>query len=190
MKKERITPYRICKDNKIPHASFMQIKKGSQEFKVQQLVDIAKYFNVDLEYLVFGKSQSNVYLNDNSIDDKNKTIKVQLFGGKGVNYIEIINEKDYVKPFFIIAKGDAMEPYIFQGDILLCDESKIKVIEGNIAVAKLHDSQLPSNANLIHHLDEKHFILSFMNPKYKPIIVLKNTIEKIYPVLKIIRDLK
>ena len=90
MKKERITPYRICKDNKIPHASFMQIKKGSQEFKVQQLVDIAKYFNVDLEYLVFGKSQSNVYLNDNSIDDKNKTIKVQLFGGKGVNYIEII----------------------------------------------------------------------------------------------------
>jgi transcriptional regulator with XRE-family HTH domain len=67
-----ITAYRLCKDLKIPHGSFSNIKCNRQEWSLDFLSRIAIYFKISLDYLVYGKAEEMG-------DDENILYKIKTY---------------------------------------------------------------------------------------------------------------
>lgn len=82
MEKNSVTGYRLCKNLKIPNGSYFNIKKGRQGWSLEYLHKIALYFNVSLDYLVFG--------DDKETTDSNVIYKLHKFEEE----ILILKEKE------------------------------------------------------------------------------------------------
>lgn len=195
MEKRKITAYRLCKDCDIPHASFLKIKSGASEFKISQLIRISKYFQKDLNYLILGQESQIV-------DEDLKKIKVPIIGSAacGPSLKEYVTSKSYLymsgignlcEPFIIKAKGDSMNPLIFDGDYILC--SKIDIIRDKMLVVisyKTEPETSDGNIKFLRIIDDGRYLLMSYNIEYKPYFIGKREIENIYKVNKIIRDIK
>jgi SOS-response transcriptional repressor LexA len=109
-----------------------------------------------------------------------------------LKYTELADVNHYVNPFFVIARGDSMRPYINPGDHLLCIEDFTKIKDGRAVVVNFRTipETYMSNAKLIRFLNDDRIMLYSINTKFPPTIHRKSDIYKIYKVVKIIREVR
>lgn len=202
MKERGITSYRVCKDNNIPHASFLQIKRGTQQFRLDQILSLADYFNIDIKYLLSEEKNDYLIRDENYI---NKTFqKIPIVGTVGCGaalknwenygdtFLELPDTRHLKNPFIVIAKGDSMSPYINPNDKLLCSDAPelIKDKRAVIVCFKTEPETSDANAKLIKFLKHDMIMLYSVNTRYEPIICYKDEIYKIYKLMRIIREVK
>ena len=197
MKLKEITAYRLCKDNNIPYASFRNIKNGKQELKTSQILSIAEYLNVTPEYLLIGEKP------DLKVSSSSRSIRVPIVAtvNCGIaykswerqtgDYLEVDNAAQYFNPFIVIARSESMVPIIAPGDKILCVDMPEMVKDKKIVVVsyKTEPESCEGNVKVIKKLGVNYLLYS-INKDYPPIIVNKNKIYGIYPVVRIIRDIK
>lgn len=95
--------------------------------------------------------------------------------------------------FGVIAKGNSMEPYINDKDILICVDNPhlIKDKSAVVTVFKSEPETTNSNAKLIKRdLKNKTIILYSINTRNPPEVYKESEILKIYKVVRIIREVK
>ncbi len=114
-----------------------------------------------------------------------------------VKQMDMFDVSGYDRPFIVIAKGDSMSPYINHGDLLLCAEDSGKAIKNGKAVVVNYKSEpenYTANAKLIKLNNKKNLddgiVLYSVNTKYQPSNHNKTEIFKIYPVMRIIREVR
>jgi repressor LexA len=203
MGKKDITPYRICKDNKIPHSSFSQILKGEAQFKLEQVINLAKYFNIDIKYLIYGEGESlNVIFDKPNYNIKTNAIPIVGTVGCGQSlksweqygdkFLDLPDTGHLNNPFILIAKGDSMRPYINPNDKLLCADQPELIKNGRAVITcfKTEPETADANAKLIKYLKNDMVMLYSINTKYDPAIYYKDDIQYIYKLIRIIRDVR
>ncbi|MBM4158345.1 MAG: LexA family transcriptional regulator [Ignavibacteria bacterium] len=111
---------------------------------------------------------------------------------ENLKFIETPDVSHYSNPFFVIARGDSMRPYINPGDHLLCIDDFQRIKDGSAVVVnfKTVPETYSSNAKLIKFLDDERIVLYSVNTKFPPVIYKKSGIYKIYKVVRIIREVK
>lgn len=108
-------------------------------------------------------------------------------------YIDLPDVKQYKSVFILVARGDSMKPYILPGDKLVCADAPELIKDRSAVVAGFNT--LPdlyeANAKLILH-DKKNKMVTLysINTKFPPVNYHENDINKIYKLVKIIRDVK
>lgn len=108
-------------------------------------------------------------------------------------YMDVPDVRQYKTPFVLIAKGESMKPYILPGDKLICADAPDLVKDKSAVVAGFNT--LPdlyeANAKLIMR-DKKNKVITFysINTKFPPVNYKEEDINKIYKLVKIIRDVK
>jgi SOS-response transcriptional repressor LexA len=108
-------------------------------------------------------------------------------------HIDLPDVKQYKTPFVLIAKGESMKPYILPGDKLVCADApdlikdKSAVVAGFNTLPDLYEA----NAKLIMR-DKKNKVITLysINTKFPPVNYKEEDINKIYKLVKIIRDVK
>jgi transcriptional regulator with XRE-family HTH domain len=103
--------------------------------------------------------------------------------------------RGYREVFALKAEGDSMTPYINAGDHLICAAASLKNIKDYHAVIILYKSSpgtAESNAKLFYRDPEDNgaIIIYSINTKYPPKKVYLNDIEKMFKLIKIIREVK
>ena len=131
LNKKGVTPYRLCKDTDIPEGSFSQSIRTADIWKTQNLIKIADYFNVSLDWLVKGKEELSIVSDVHAVYGK-KFDKIPVLGfaecgqpestwlEAGNKFLELGDTGHLNSPFILQAKGDSMRPYINPSDKLLC----------------------------------------------------------------------
>lgn len=108
-------------------------------------------------------------------------------------YIDVPDVKQYKSAFILIAKGESMKPYILPGDKLVCADAPELIKDRSAVVAGFNT--LPdlyeANAKLILR-DKKNKMITLysINTKFPPANYHEDDINKIYKLVKIIRDVK
>jgi len=109
------------------------------------------------------------------------------------NFIIVDGLKHYRFIFAVKAQGDSMKPYIEKNDHVVCAEVPFENIKDNTAILLLYKSgpgTTEASIKLFYRdkkLDEQIIIYS-VNTKFRPEVVQLDRIQKIYKVVKIIRD--
>ena len=123
-------------------------------------------------------------------------IQTQMIG-EDVKHMDMFDVSGYERPFIVVAKGDSMSPYINHGDLLLCAENDGKIIKNGKAVVvnyKTEPENYVANAKLIKYNNKKNMddgiVLYSVNTKYQPTTHFKTEIFKIYPVVRVIREVR
>lgn len=91
-------------------------------------------------------------------------------------------------PFYVIAKGDSMRPYIDPKDWILCADIPLKEIKDKTAVVvsyKTEPDTTNANAKLFKRIDSKTFMLYSVNTKFDPTIHSYDEVEKIFKVVEV-----
>lgn len=91
-------------------------------------------------------------------------------------------------PFFVIAKGDSMRPYINPKDLILCADVPFDSIKNRTAVVvsfKTEPDSVVANAKLFKRYDKERCMLYSVNTQYEPDIYEYKDIYKIYKVIEI-----
>ena len=114
-----------------------------------------------------------------------------------VKHMDMFDVSGMTRPFIVIAKGESMSPYINHGDLLLCAEEADKPIKNGKAVVVNYKSTPESyiaNAKLIKFNNKRNMddgiVLYSVNTKYQPTTHFKTEIFKIYPVVRVIREVR
>ena len=114
-----------------------------------------------------------------------------------VKHMDMFDVSGYDRPFIVVAKGDSMSPYINHGDLLLCAENDGKILKSGKAVVvnyKTEPENYTANAKLIKLNNKKNLddgiVLYSVNTKYQPMTYYKTEIFKIYPVVRVIREVR
>lgn len=108
-------------------------------------------------------------------------------------YIDLPDVKQYKTPFILVAKGESMAPYILPGDKLVCADAPELIKDKSAVVAGFNTlpDTYEANAKLIMR-DKKNKVITFysINTKYPPVNYREEDINKIYKLVKIIRDVR
>lgn len=105
--------------------------------------------------------------------------------GWAEEFIDGFTDIDDPNAFALRIRGDSMEPFLMDGDIVLvCPNWSLR--EGRPVVAKIRGGEITCK---IYNRKERNIILSAVNPRYKPIIVATDEIEWLYPVVRVVRDI-
>ncbi len=108
-------------------------------------------------------------------------------------YIDVPDVKQYRTPFILIAKGESMKPYILPGDKLVCADAPELIKDKSAVVAGFNSlpDTYDANAKLIMR-DKKNKVITLysINTKYPPVNYHEDDINKIYKLIKIIRDVR
>jgi SOS-response transcriptional repressor LexA len=108
-------------------------------------------------------------------------------------YFDVTDVKQYKTPFILIAKGESMSPYILPGDKLICADAPELIRDKSAVVAGFNTlpDTYEANAKLIMR-DKKNKVITFysINTKYPPVNYREEDINKIYKLVKIIRDVR
>ena len=108
-------------------------------------------------------------------------------------YIPISDVKQYKTPFILIAKGESMSPYILPGDKLICADAPELIKDKSAVVAgfnTLPDSYEANAKLILRDKKNKMITLYSINTKYPPVNYREDDINKIYKLIKIIRDVR
>jgi SOS-response transcriptional repressor LexA len=108
-------------------------------------------------------------------------------------YIDLPDVKQYKSPFVLIAKGESMKPYILPGDKLVCADAPELIKDKSAVVAgfnSLPDSYEANAKLIIRDKKNKMVTLYSINTKFPPVNYRESDINRIYKLVKIIRDVK
>ena len=109
---------------------------------------------------------------------------LKFFNGKGAEHVAF----NYYKSsgcMVLRIKGDIMKPTLEDGDLVLLD-SEAELFDGSIAAAKLNSGK--QVIGRLRNLPLDFIDLSPDNFSYEPVIINKNEINIIMPVVRIQRD--
>lgn len=108
-------------------------------------------------------------------------------------YVDVADVKQYKTPFILIAKGDSMAPYILPGDKLVCADAPALIKDKTAVVVGFNTlpGSYEANAKLILRDRKKKIVTLYsVNTKYPPVNYSEDEVNKIYKLVKIIRDVK
>jgi len=107
-----------------------------------------------------------------------------------IGAMELEGLKQYNNVFAMKAQGDSMSPYINRGDTLVCADVPFYQIKDRSAVVVAFKSpaeMYEANAKLMLR-DKDHLILYSVNTRHEPIRIPLSSVQKVYKLIRIIRD--
>lgn len=119
-------------------------------------------------------------------------LPVESWQDNAIKYMDAGEIKGLVTPFILEAKGKSMFPMIYQSDKLLCSHIERHQLKDEMLVVVTYrdiPESNPANAKLIT-VKKNSCILYSINANFPPIEVQYHDIQKIYKVVRIIRDIK
>jgi repressor LexA len=198
-----ISAYRLCKDLEIDDSTYSRSIRTENTWKSAHLVKIADYFKVSLDWLLKGESFSREVQKElKEINQKLKPVPVLGIAecGKPVatwneispKQVEITDASHLHSPFILIARGDSMRPYINPGDKLLCADMPERVKNGTAVVVSFYSppDTYEANAKLIKFEKDSMVTLYSVNTAYAPTLHKDSDIQKIFKLVRIIREVK
>lgn len=200
--KGSVTQKKLAYDLGVKQDTLFNYLKNRAKWDSNVLQDIAKYFNVPVDFL-YGNPIGNTSA-PKGADKKSRRVAVlgkvecgipisaQISSSYDLEHILIDNVSRYKDPFILIAEGESMMPYINPKDYLLCidDATKVKNKSTVVVSFKTEPENYEANAKMYHDLDDTNVMLYSINPKFPPTVHKKRDIAYIYKVIKIIRDVK
>ncbi len=198
-----ITAYRLCKDLDIDDSTYSRSIRTANTWKTAHLVKIADYFKVGLDWLVKGETFSKEVQRELK-EATHKVKAVPVLGiaecGKPVTQwaelapktIELTDAAHLNSPFILIARGESMRPYINPGDKLLCSDMPERIKNGTAVVVSFYSAPdtYEANAKLIKFEKDGIVTLYSVNTQFPPTIHKDTDIQKIFKLVRIIRDVK
>ncbi len=198
-----ITAYRLCKDLDIDDSTYSRSIRTANTWKTAHLVKIADYFKVGLDWLVKGET----FAKEVQRELKEVTHKVKVVPVLGIaecgkpaaqwaelapKTIELTDAAHLNSPFILIARGESMRPYINPGDKLLCSDMPERIKNGTAVVVSFYSppDTYEANAKLIKFEKEGLVTLYSVNTQFPPTIHKDTDIQKIFKLVRIIRDVK
>ena len=203
LKNRDITPYRLCVDTGIDSGTFSKSIKTPNRWKSAHLVKMSEYFKVSLDWLM--KGEGSLKKVEKEILEMGKKYKqvpvlgiaecgrpVSTWYGLGNKFVELSDVGHLHTPFILIAKGDSMRPYINPGDKLLCSNMPDRVKNGTAVVAVFQSppDTYEANAKLIKFEKDGMVTLYSINTKFPPTLHRETELQKIFKVVRIIREVK
>ena len=198
-----ISAYRLCKDLEIDDSTYSRSIRTANTWKSAHLIKIADYFKVSLDWLLKGENfAKEVQKELKEINSKVKQVPVLGIADCGKpsitwhetssKIIEITEAAHLQSPFILIAKGDSMRPYINPGDKLLCADMPERIKNGTAVVVSFYSppDTYEANAKLIKFERDGMFTLYSVNTAYAPTLHKDSEIQKIFKLVRIIRDVR
>lgn len=198
-----ISAYRLCKDLEIDDSTYSRSIRTDNTWKSAHLIKIADYFKVSLDWLLKGENFAKEVQRD--LKEINTKVKqVPILGivdcGKPATMwheytskiLELTEAAHLNSPFILIAKGDSMRPYINPGDRLLCADMPDRVKNGTAVVVSFYSAPdtYEANAKLIKFEKDGVITLYSINTAFPPTLHKDTDIQKIFKLIRIIRDVK
>jgi repressor LexA len=198
-----ISAYRLCKDLEIDDSTYSRSSRTANTWKTAHLIKIADYFKVSLDWLLKGENFAKEVQRE--LKEVNQKVKqVPILGiaecGKPAatwhetssKIVELTEAAHLHSPFILIAKGDSMRPYINPGDRLLCADMPERIKNGTAVVVSFYSppDTYEANAKLIKFERDGMVTLYSVNTQYAPTLHKDSEIQKIFKLVRIIRDVK
>ena len=198
-----ISAYRLCKDLDIDDSTYSRSVRTDNTWKTAHLIKIADYFKVGLDWLLKGENfAKEVQKELKEINTKVKQVPILGIVDCGkpatswheysTKTVELTEAANLNSPFLLIAKGDSMRPYINPGDKLLCADIPDRVKNGTAVVVSFYSppDTYEANAKLIKFEREGMVTLYSVNTAHPPTLHKDTDIQKIFKLVRIIRDVK
>jgi repressor LexA len=198
-----ITAYRLCKDLDIDDSTYSRSIRTANTWKTAHLVKIADYFKVGLDWLVKGETFSKEVQRElKEVTHKVKAVPVLGIAECGKpaaqwhelapKTVELTDAAHLSSPFILIARGESMRPYINPGDKLLCSDIPERIKNGTAVVVSFYSppDTYEANAKLIKFEKDGIITLYSVNTQFPPTIHKDTDIQKIFKLVRIIRDVK
>lgn len=198
-----ISAYRLCKDLEIDDSTYSRSIRTDNTWKSAHLIKIADYFKVSLDWLMKGENfAKEVHKELKEINTKVKAVPIlgivdcgkpaTTWHENSSKIVELTEAANLNNPFLLIAKGDSMRPYINPGDRLLCADMPDRVKNGTAVVVSFYSppDTYEANAKLIKFEKEGMLTLYSVNTAYEPTLHKDSEIQKIFKLVRIIRDVK
>lgn len=198
-----ISAYRLCKDLEIDDSTYSRSIRTDNTWKSAHLIKIADYFKVGLDWLLKGENfAKEVQKELKEINTKVKQVPIlgiadcgkpaTLWHEYSLKTVELTEVSHLNSPFILIAKGDSMRPYINPGDKLLCADMPDRVKNGTAVIVSFYSppDTYEANAKLIKFEREGIINLYSINTLYSPTLHKDIDIQKIFKLIRIIRDVK
>jgi repressor LexA len=198
-----ITAYKLCKELGIDDSTFSRSSRTADTWKSQHLIKMADYFKVSLDWLMKGdKVESELRKELKEAGKRCKQVPVLGIAecGKpattwldpGNKFIDMTDVAHLTTPFVLIAKGDSMIPYINLGDKLLCADEPERVKSGTAVVVTFNSppETYEANAKLVKFEKSGDITLYSVNTKYPPTTHKESEIQKLFKLIRIVRDVK
>lgn len=198
-----ISAYRLCKDLEIDDSTYSRSIRTENTWKSAHLIKIADYFKVSLDWLLKGETFSREVQKElKEINQKIKLVPVLGIAECGKpaatwheispKMVELTDVSHLHSPFVLIARGDSMRPYINPGDKLLCADMPERVKNGTAVVVSFYSppDTYEANAKLIKFEKDGMVTLYSVNTAFAPTLHKDSDIQKIFKLVRIIRDVK
>lgn len=201
---KNLTRYRLAQNIGITEQSISKNMSGKSSWGVESLLRISEYFNVSIEWLIYGKDTPAQSSNMNLVKESDG-IEVPLYGmaicglpssdwsdPKGFISVDFVRGLHNV--FAVKATGMSMAQTIMPDDIVFAYRSQGKPKDKSIVLVSM--KTVPdSKEGLIKRikwLDKKQVMLYSDNSRnYDPMIINENEIYEIFAVHnQIIRQLR
>jgi len=109
------------------------------------------------------------------------------------DYIMLTGLKSYKKLFAFRASGDSMVPYINKNDLLICAEvpfENIKDYSAVVIIFKSGPESLDASLKLFYRskVDKEYVFIYSVNTKHPPKEISLKSVDKIYKLVRIVRD--
>ncbi len=198
-----ISAYRLCKDLEIDDSTYSRSIRTANTWKSAHLIKIADYFKVSLDWLLKGEAFSREVQKElKEINQKLKTVPVLGIAECGKpaatwheispKQVELTDVSHLHSPFLLVARGDSMRPYINPGDKLLCADMPERVKNGTAVIVSFYSppDTYEANAKLIKFEKDGMVTLYSVNTAFAPTLHKDTDIQKIFKLVRIIRDVK
>ena len=182
--KNKITPYRLCKDTGIQPSVMTDLKMGRRHtVKAETAAKLANYFGVSVDYLLGNESVSDGPPAPSRPGSKWIPVLGRVAAGTPIEAVEDILDYEEIdaktaasgEHFALQIKGQSMEPRIKDGDVVIvrkqdgCDSGDVAVVlvNGDEATVKRIKKE-PAGIMLIPS-----------NPSYEPKFYSNDEIESL-----------
>lgn len=185
LREKGLTSYRVAKDTGVTQSSLSDWKIGKCTPKLDKLIKVANYLDVDLEYLTGTSDVKRMANISNKEIHIKKATKVPVLGAvpAGIpleaiedilDYEEIDDEMAKTGNFFALKiKGDSMYPLIIEDDIVIV--KKQDTIEtGQVAIVMVNGDEATCKKVIIK---DGGIMLVGYNPEFTPLYYSAEEIE-------------
>lgn len=181
-------------------ASTMVRYKDDRVPRAEELLKLARYFNVTMEWLLCGDSQhglnSMVHDEETQYSYAPKHRQVPVIGwahaGDPVNYEESADKWDHMVPtecrdpraFAVKIRGESMQPSYLEDDTLIIMPSE-EAYSGILVICRFNDTDKNNSGGVLFRrmeIEADNVILIPENPRYPVTHHKKKDFEWIYPV--------
>lgn len=165
----------MCSSVGIPRSSLVYLKQGVRKsISVEAASKIARYFHVTVEYIMYGKENSD-------------GVKIPVYGviaaglpilaeQEIIDYEEIPAQMAKSGEYFALqVRGDSMEPRMYSGDVVIlrkCEEFE----SGKVCAVMVNGEEATLKRVLVR---PNGITLVALNPKYEPMNFNAKQIEEL-----------